>query len=333
MIVVRPRRARKDRRDSAQEDYKALYRFSKENVQWLADYFLGNEEKRSGAVTNLEKMRVFLRYIGDPGFQSGVGEDIGVHRTTVSKTFSHVLTEIMQKKDQWIRFPASEAAMQNAQTEWQERYEFPGAVGAVDCTHIQIKKPHNHGDEYINRKGVATINVQATCNSKELFTSVDASWPGSVHDSRIWRNSDISRIMSRCHANALLLGDVGYGIAPWLMTPFRNPVTPQQRSYNSCITRERVIIERCFGQVKQRFPILQNKIRLATQKVPSVIVACFILHNIAKYLKDEDFELPELENNGGEDGDEGEEGDGAHIRDRGQQRREEIAGEIHRLHQ
>ena len=32
-------------------------------------------------------MEVFLRHIGDPGFQVGVGEDIGIHQTTVSKTF------------------------------------------------------------------------------------------------------------------------------------------------------------------------------------------------------------------------------------------------------
>jgi hypothetical protein len=29
-------------------------------------------------------------------------------------------------------------------------------------------------------------SVQATCNSRELFTSVDVSWPGSVHDAKIW---------------------------------------------------------------------------------------------------------------------------------------------------
>jgi hypothetical protein len=56
--------------------------------------------------------------------------------------------------------------------------------------------------------------VQATCNSEEWFTSVDVSWPGSVHDARIWRNSDIKRVMEENREKALLLGDEGYGIAP-----------------------------------------------------------------------------------------------------------------------
>ncbi|CAH2011545.1 unnamed protein product [Acanthoscelides obtectus] len=89
-------------------------------------------------------------------------------------------------------------------------------------------------------------------------------------------------------ASAVLLGDSGYGIAPWLMTPFKIAETAEKISYNRLFTRERVIIERCFGHLKQRFPILHNKIRVDTEKVPSLVMSCFNLHNVAKHLNDED---------------------------------------------
>jgi hypothetical protein len=38
--------------------------------------------------------------------------------------------------------------------------------------------------------------------------------------------------MEENREKALLLGDEGYGIAPWLMTPFKNPQTPEERAYN-----------------------------------------------------------------------------------------------------
>ena len=57
---------------------------------------------------------------------------------------------------------------------------------------VPIKKPHEHGDEYINRKGVASPDHM---QCQEEFTSLDVSWPGSVHDSRIWKNSDASRVL------------------------------------------------------------------------------------------------------------------------------------------
>nr|CAH7733030.1 unnamed protein product [Callosobruchus chinensis] len=122
-----------------------------------------------------------------------------------------------------------------------------------DRLHPHYKKPPLHGDEYISRKGYHSINVQATCNADEWFISVDASWPASVQDSRIWSNSEICNIAKRefQRSNALLLGDEGYGIAPWLMVPFRNPNTPAEHAYNSLFTKERVIIERCFGELKQ----------------------------------------------------------------------------------
>lgn len=154
---------------------------------------------------------------------------------------------------------------------------------------IQIRKvgENHHGNEYICRKQFPAINVQATCNADELFTSVSAEWPGSVHDSRIWRNSHICGIF-RTFDNAVLLGDQGYGIEKCLMVPFREPRTAEEVAYNNLLKHDRVIIERCFGQLKQRFPLLQNTIRLPVRHVPSIMIACCVLHNIGKYLKDEE---------------------------------------------
>lgn len=196
----------------------------------------------------------------------------------------------MEKAHIWIRFPTSQNEIVEAKQQWQEKFQFPSAIGVIDCTHVRILRPHVHGDEYVNRKGYTSINVQATCNANEWFTSVNAEWPGSVHDSRILRNSSVFQVMQNIPENALLLGDEGYGISRWLMTPFRNPESPQQRRYNILFTKERVIIERCFGQLKRRFPILQYTLRVKTEKAAAMIVCCFVLHNIAKYLNDEELE-------------------------------------------
>lgn len=87
--------------------------------------------------------------------------------------------------------------------------------------------------------------------------------------------------------DCLLLGDDGYSISPWIMTPWRTPTTHEQQNYNKIFCRERVIIERCFGQLQSRFPVLQYKIRTKLEKVPSTIICCVVLHNIAKFLKDD----------------------------------------------
>ncbi|XP_058817968.1 putative nuclease HARBI1 isoform X2 [Topomyia yanbarensis] len=298
------------------ENFKALYRFTNENVHWLTDHFLcDQEDTRGGGLSNFQKMKTFLRYVG-------VGEDIGIHQTTVCKIIWHVCQQIIDKSNYWIQFPSTEEQFRKAKNAWSRRGKIPNAIGAIDCTHVHIVRPHNHPDEFINRKGFASFNVQATCDANDIFTSIDCSWPGSVHDSRIWKNSDIHRIMFENTAGALLLGDEGYAIAPWIMTPYRNPDTQVRMHYNKIFCRERVVIERVFGQVKRRFPFLQNAVRMATYRVPSMILACFVLHNVAKHLKDEDFYSDEDNNNEASVTDTNEIGD---VKIRGRNRRDAIA--------
>lgn len=66
-------------------------------------------------------------------------------------------------------------------------------------------------------------------------------------------------------------------------------------SYNRLFTREIVIIEGYFGQLKHCFLILRHKIPVKIGKVPSLVISCFILYNLVKHLIDEVFHnhLPE----------------------------------------
>lgn len=287
---VRQRKIYSVRKNCRYDDFRKLYRFDRENVEWLANYFLTDTgERRGGALSPINKMKIFLRQVSDPGFQNSVGEELGVHQTTVCKTYTSVLDAVLEKANIFIKFPRSAEAIVEAKRLWSERYRFPNAIGVIDCTHVRIPKFQEFGDEYINRKGYPSINVQATCNAQEIFTSVDCQWPGSVHDSRIFKNSNIYNILKNSTEECVLLGDDGYSISPWVMTPWRTPATQEQQNYNNVFCRERVIIERCFGQLKARFPVLQYKIRNKVEKIPSTIIACVVLHNIAKHLNDEDF--------------------------------------------
>lgn len=222
--------------------------------------------------------------------QSGVGEDVGTSQSCVSRNFWFVCDRIFEKANEFIQFPSNNDEFIRAKNEWSTKYIFPNAIGALDCTLIEIMKPSSFGDEFVCRKGYAALNVQMTCDAKEMITSVDASWAGSVHDSRIWRNSNISTALNENQIGAIMLADEGYGLTPNLMKIYSNPSNPSEVLFNNILKKERVIIERVFGQLKRRFPILGNRVRVATRNIPKLIVACCVLHNIAKILNDPDFE-------------------------------------------
>lgn len=56
--------------DEDNRNFRKLYRFSPENIDFLVENFMSDYyETRGGALPNKTKMKIFLRYIGDPGFQ------------------------------------------------------------------------------------------------------------------------------------------------------------------------------------------------------------------------------------------------------------------------
>ena len=106
---------------------------------------------------------------------------------------------------------------------------FPNVLGAIDCTHIEILAPEKQIEaDYVNRKGRHSINVQAVCNARLEFINVFAAFPGRVHDSFIWNQSQIKLRLNEGQTNGWLLGNSGYPLERHLMTPISTTNTPQQ---------------------------------------------------------------------------------------------------------
>ena len=84
---------------------------------------------------------------------------------------------------------ATAAEQQEMQYMYNDLYNFPGVVGMIDCSYIQIEKPSERGYYYYNRKDHFFVILQATCREDLFFTDVYTGWPGKVHDARVFRNS------------------------------------------------------------------------------------------------------------------------------------------------
>ncbi|KAF1381275.1 hypothetical protein PFLUV_G00152140 [Perca fluviatilis] len=81
-----------------------------------------------------------------------------------------------------------------------------------------------------------------------------------------------------------VIGDRGYALAPWLMTPLTNPQTHQEASYNQRYALTCSTIERTIGILKGRWMCLDTaggKLLYKPEKVCRIIMACCVSHNIA----------------------------------------------------
>ncbi|KAK3888199.1 hypothetical protein Pcinc_007730 [Petrolisthes cinctipes] len=78
-----------------------------------------------------------------------------------------------------------------------------------------------------------------------------------------------------------LLGDSGYPCRHYLLTPLLNPQGRKEEKYNRSHIQTRNTIERAFGVLKKRFACLGKVMRTKQDTTKAIIVACFVLHNLA----------------------------------------------------
>ncbi|XP_013188477.2 putative nuclease HARBI1 [Amyelois transitella] len=157
-------------------------------------------------------------------------------------------------------------------------------IGCIDCTHVRIVRPNEHEDRYFCRKKFHSLNVQLICDADQQILSVDASHPGSFHDSFIWSHYPVRYHLENLGSEATwLLGDSGYSQRRTMMTPILDaePVTPEAY-YTQKHVKARNVIERTIGLLKARFRCLlcHRVLHYQPQVAGFITNACVILHNI-----------------------------------------------------
>ena len=260
------------------------YRLDKNSVLWLLNH-LGNQldiVPKNISVPPIIQLLVTLQFFGSGSFLRNLGDIFGLHISTVSRIVHRCSRAIASLHRQFICFPVDDD-IQKIQQEFYAIAGLPGIVGAIDCTHIPILCPSkDQGELFRNRKGYFSINVQVIGDAKLKINNIVVRWPGSAHDSRIFDNSEICARFERDEIDGVLLGDNGYPLRRYLMTPLLHPITDAERRYNSAHCRSRVRVENLFGVWKRRFPCLSRKLNLKLDSSLATIVSCGVLHNIAK---------------------------------------------------
>ncbi|KAK0133473.1 putative nuclease HARBI1 [Merluccius polli] len=122
--------------------------------------------------------------------------------------------------------------------------------------------------------------IKIICDAAHIISNVKAKWPGSVHDARIYRESNLSNRLQRGEFDGLLLGDRGYPCEPRLLTPYHDPEPGPQQNFNRAHCRTRARVEMTIGLLKARFQCLRH-LRVIPERACDIIVACVVLHNIA----------------------------------------------------
>ena len=85
----------------------------------------------------------------------------------------------------------------------------------------------------------------------------------------------------------LFLADSVYPLLPYVMKEYEHCSTNEEVVFNQMLRSARNTTECAFGKLKARWRILHRPMDIPVDKLPSVIYACFVLHNFCETQKSE----------------------------------------------
>lgn len=229
-----------------------------------------------------------------------VSKVFGVSEGSVGNIVLEFCSVLKFYAHRFIRFPVTVAETENAIASFKETIEceIPQVVGCLDCMHTSIFCPDSDSKvDYYNRKQTYSVNTQAIVGSNLKFLDISTGFPGSMHDARVLRRTNLfaraqnEEILVLPTANIsgeevkpLLLADGAYPPLRWLLKPYphHHNLTREERNFNKRLSASRSSVERAFGLLKVRWRCLLKPLEHLLENIPDVIIACCVLHNICQ---------------------------------------------------
>ena len=114
-----------------------------------------------------------------------------------------VVDALCDLKNEYIKFPSTNIDVLTTQQTFEGLTDLPNVVRATDGTHIKIETPAQSEANYFSCLQQHDVVVQVVADGEKRFLDIAAGFPGSMHDSRVLRNSSL---YCRITNNELLLG-------------------------------------------------------------------------------------------------------------------------------
>lgn len=191
--------------------------------------------------------------------------------------------------------PDKENEWKNVADRFQELWNFPYCLGAIDGKHINFMAPRSSGSYYYNYKGHHSIVLLAVCDVEYRLLYVDVGVNGRISDGGVFRESTLKAAID-CNAlnfpsdkclfgqeqpvPYIFVADDAFPLNKRILKPYcSRGLTREKRIFNYRLSRARRVVENCFGILANRFRILLTCINLNPAKVEKIVLACCVLHN------------------------------------------------------
>lgn len=274
-------------------DFKEHFRITRVSFRNLLKTLWDDIDTKSHGWSHETELLIFLFWLGCGAVFKVVSACFNTPRTTTFSVVNRVLARIVLKLDKMVHFPRPED-LREIEANFVSLAcddKFRGCAGVIGSCHVQIQAPESmHIDYYCRKRASYSVQMQAVCDHRGVFLDVFTGYPGSVHSSRVLKNSPLFVGALYPPRGSTLIGDSVYPCIDTpiaIMTPYSVPQNAVQKHFNAVHAKACCIAEQTFALMKGRWKSVFTKpLQVSLQKAPQVIAACAAMHNVCTRLGD-----------------------------------------------
>uniref|UniRef100_A0A182PGU3 DDE Tnp4 domain-containing protein n=1 Tax=Anopheles epiroticus TaxID=199890 RepID=A0A182PGU3_9DIPT len=313
------------------EDLRLALRMSDEDFNYLLNEIKEKITRQDTfmkeSFTAKERLLVTLRFLATGDSFLALSNYSDISASSIRNIIPEVCDSLIKALKHYVKFPSSEDEWLQVSRQFEERWQFPHAIGVIEARHVKIRKPANGGSEYFNYKSFCSIVLLAIVDASSNFMYVCIGGKGSLPDGGMSRNASFHAKFEQdelnvppptalndrytCKIPYMLLGDKSFVFTEYCIRPFGGHHSPDsvESKFNARLSTARTPAKIVFDGLCRRFKILGSIINLHPDKAGIVVMATVYLYNFlrrdktfgeivadAKGVPDSSYILPRIEN-------------------------------------
>ena len=235
-------------------------------------------------ISAAERLTLTVRFLATGETYRSLSFQFRISKSAISYIVNEVCRAIEKNVGpEYLKCPSTHEEWLNISSQFEERWNFPNCIGAIDGKHVIIQPPANAGSYYYNYKHTNSIVLMAVAGPDYECLYADVGTNGRVSDGGVWNKCALSRGIEdggvslpppKCLPYGVakiphvFVGDDAFALKKNLMKPYaQNGLTIEKRVYNYRHSRARRISENLFGIIANRWRVFRTVLQLAPSSI------------------------------------------------------------------
>nr|CAI5845512.1 unnamed protein product [Callosobruchus analis] len=206
------------------------------------------------AIPEKVRLAICLRYLASGDSYRSLMYTFKISDSTISLIVPEVCNALNEVLKGYVKVPSTEAEWLKIAKEFDNQWNFPHCIGALDGKHVQIQCQANSGSSFYNYKGTFSIVLMAIVNANYKFIYAHVGSQGRMSDGGVFQRTSFCRSLLNNALNIpkpiplksmhlevpyVLVADDAFPLTASIMKPFPVdvPVGSPRRIYNYRLTR------------------------------------------------------------------------------------------------